>query len=191
MDGEYGENRPGELEYECISAMQKSIRRGLEEMAGRFFFRLAEGRWFYWAIKRLKVVAHEDVGTGDMEAAMFALRACDDAREWYKEKNGAWRLAASNAILALSRARKSRQSDHFQAVMRGRNCEALPAVPDWALDKHTRAGKAKGRGFQHFKEVGSVLANEAGPDPYREEAFRVWESGILDGPPMNGQGKLF
>ena len=49
MDGEYGENRPGELEYECNSAMQKSIRRGLEEMAGRFFFRLAEGRWFYWA----------------------------------------------------------------------------------------------------------------------------------------------
>ena len=36
-----------------------------------------------------------------------------------------------------------------------------------------------------------MLANEAAPDPYREEAFRVWESGILDGPPMNGQGKLF
>lgn len=64
-------------------------------------------------------------------------------------------------------------------------------MPDWALDKHTRAGKAKGRGFEHFKEVGSVLANEAGPDPYRDEAFRVWESGVLDGPPMNGQGRLF
>jgi replication-associated recombination protein RarA len=186
------ENRPSELEYEYVSAMQKSIRRGLAEEAGRFFFAMAEGKWFYWALARLKVVAHEDVGTGDMAAAMFALRSCDDAKEWYKAKNGAWRLAASNAILALARAKKSRQSDHFQAAMRGRNFHSVPEVPDWALDKHTRAGKAMGRGFDHFRDVGSKLENEAGPDPWRDEAFATWESGVLDGPPpAPGQGALF
>lgn len=189
MENEY---KPSELEYEYVSAMQKSIRRGLVEEAGRFFFALAEGRFFYMALGRLKVVAHEDVGTGDVAAAMFALRACDDAKEWYGKKNGAWRLAASNAILVLARAKKSRQSDHFQAAMRGRNFRSPPEVPDWALDKHTRAGKAMGRGFEHFKEVGSHLENEAGPDPWREEAFATWESGVLDGPPpAPGQGSLF
>jgi replication-associated recombination protein RarA len=187
-----GENRPSELEYEYVSAMQKSIRRGLAEEAGRFFFAMAEGKWFYWALSRLKVVAHEDVGTADMQAAMFALRACDDAKDWYAKKNGAWRLAASNAILALARAAKGRQSDHFQAAMRGRNAKSPPAVPDWALDKHTRKGKELGRGFEHFKTVGSVLVGEKEPDPWRDEAFATWESGVLDGPPpMPGQGALF
>ena len=122
---------------------------------------------------------------------MFALRACDDAKEWYAKRNGAWRLAASNAILALAEAWKTRKSDHFQAAMRGRNMKAPPAVPDWALDKHTRKGKEMGRGFEHFKTVGSHLEGERDEDPWREEAFRVWESGVLDGPPMNGQGRLF
>lgn len=188
---EQREGRPSEREYECLSAMQKSIRRGLELDAGRFFFELAEGRWAYMAINRLMVIAHEDVGTGDMLSALFALRGVDDARDMYKSGNGGWRLAASNAILALCRARKSRQSDHFQAVVRGRNVDSMPQIPDWALDKHTTRGRAMGRGVAHFRDVGTKLDREAGEDPYREEAFAAWGSNKLSRPPAGPQMNLF
>lgn len=185
------EKRPTEREYEVLSAMQKSIRRGLEVDAGRYFFELAEGRWFYMAINRLKVIAHEDIGLGDTNAAAFALRSADDAKEFYKSQNGAWRLAASNAVLALSRAKKCRQSDHYQAVVRGMNVDSMSEIPDWALDKHTTKGRQLGRGFQHFKSVGTLLNNEIGEDPYKEDAFKVWESNKLSLPPAGPQMNLF
>jgi replication-associated recombination protein RarA len=109
--------------YETISAMQKSVRRGMELEAGRYFFEMAEAGYFSNAVSRLRVIAYEDVGLGDQAAVMFAETALQQAEAWNKKKNGAWRLAASNAILALCRAKKSRLADHFQAVCRGRNAE--------------------------------------------------------------------
>ena len=43
-------------------------------------------------------------------------------------------------------------------------------IPDFALDKHTAAGKRLGRGAEHFFAEGIKLENESGEDPYRELA---------------------
>jgi len=182
---------PNPQTYERISALQKFIRRGKEGEAGQVFFLLCEGGYFYWAVARLVVIAHEDIGLGDPDKALFALRAVDDAREMFKKKNEAWRLAAANAILALCRARKSREGDHFQAAMRGRNIENPLVLPEYIYDRHTQKGRKLGRGFQHFRDVGSLLVNGT-PDQYEDEAFRFWlgqeEAGKYNGngPDENG-----
>jgi hypothetical protein len=38
--------------------------------------------------------------------------------------------------------------------------ELLPEIPDYALDKHTAAGQAIGRGDRHFWEIGARLNPE-------------------------------
>ena len=48
-------------------------------------------------------------------------------------------------------------------------------IPDWALDKHTKRGKALGRGLDHFRNEGAKLAPEAQKDPYEDEAYRAWQ----------------
>lgn len=170
--------------YETISAMQKSVRRGMEVEAGRYFFEMAEAGFYSLAVNRLRVIAYEDVGLSDSQAVMFVETALQQASAWYKGKNGAWRLAASNAILALCRAQKTRLADHFTAVCLGRNAENLLEIPDYALDKHTRKGRMMGRGLDHFRQEGALLTNRANiPDPYEEEAYAVWNSGILEKAP--------
>lgn len=166
--------------YERLSAMQKSIRRGLTDDAGYWFFALANEGYFPIAVSRLKITAYEDIGSGDITSAMFALRCIDDAMDWYKSGKNAWRLAIANAVIVLSNADKSRAADHFQAVCRGRYLKnPRRQVPDWALDKHTLRGRKMGRGFDHFKKEGAKLI-PANNDKWEEEAYQYWKSGILD-----------
>lgn len=171
-----------ERHWELISAMQKFTRRGMEVEAGQAFFELSDTGAHHIAVNRLMVIAHEDVGLGDSIAMLTALRCIDDCKEWYKSKNGAWRLAISNAILALSRAQKSRESDHFQAAVRGKNVAAKVAIPDYALDKHTKKGKSMKRGLDHFQQEATKL-NPPHSDKYEDEAYSAWKSGVLDDPP--------
>jgi len=184
-----------ERTWEAISALQKCIRRGMELEAAMWFFELEADGHFHWALNRLRVIGQEDVGLADPEAVIFADRAADRAAQWHKGKNGAWQLAVANAILALCRASKSRLADHFQAVARGRlKTRPRMKVPDFALDKHTRAGKRLGRGFEHFRVEGAKLDRPAhGLDPYEEEAFRYWIAGTVNGgdADKSSSGKLF
>lgn len=179
----------GNREYELISAMQKFIRRSMEREAGRAFFELAtSGGTFRIALNRLKVIAHEDVGMGDPDSALYALRCIDDAADWHSRGNDAWRLAAANAILALARARGSRVAEHFQAAVRGQNAqEGGVVVPDYALDMHTRRGKKMGRGLEHFfTEAAKMEPSDLDPT-YQEEAQEVDRSGILNRPKANNR----
>jgi hypothetical protein len=50
-----------------------------------------------------------------------------------------------------------------------------PEIPDFALDMHTLKGKAMGRGLDHFRKEGAKLIPEpTEPDPFIEEAYRLW-----------------
>ena len=51
----------------------------------------------------------------------------------------------------------------------------MPEIPDWVNDQHTLAGKKLGRGLDHFRKEGAKLIPEpTEPDPYIEEAYRLW-----------------
>ena len=167
---------------EAISAIQKCIRRGLEQDAMYWALELMPRyRGYLW--KRLKVISMEDIGIGT-PCSMTVVRAlADNFDEFYKEgKFGPCKLALANAILLMCRSKKSRVADHFQAacVMEHRTEEK--DIPDFALDKHTLRGKKMGRGFDHFRDEGTKLQNESEQvaDPYKEEAFKAWELRLAD-----------
>jgi hypothetical protein len=88
-------------------------------------------------------------------------------RHGEEQKNGY--LYITHAVLVLARSKKSRIVDHatmlaFDGLLAARD------VPDYALDKHTTRGRAKGRGLKHFFEVGTKLENCGLEDPYEARA---------------------
>lgn len=167
----------GHKTYEVMSAIQKEIRRGNEKEALYWVYELCESNLLSLAAGRLRVIALEDVGNADMMAIVYAFLCIDQAQAWYKGKNDAWQLAFGNAVMALSRAKKTRIGDSFHAVAWDEHQRIRKAIPDYALDKHTARGRAMGRGLDHFMTEGAKLSNEDAenyPDIYLEAALDFW-----------------
>ena len=163
---------------EAASALQKTIRRGLEMDAMYWAIEL-EGRYPDYLWKRLQVISIEDIGLADMQVVLYVAEMRKIYQELRKEydrepgkKSRSFRMALGNAILALCRARKNRIGDEFQIVAYGRREDGWKAgVPDYALDMHTSRGRGMKRGPSHFWTEGVRLSNEARLDnPYHDEA---------------------
>ncbi len=186
--------------FECVSTIQKAIRRGDEELAMYFALEMERSGYWSWVRNRLRIVAYEDVGIADPQSALLAVLAVRDADEMRKNKGDSWRLALSVAVLALARSEKSRIADHFQAAVRD-DLETAPPkqIPDYALDKHTIRGKKLGRGLEHFLAIGGKLENEVDvSDRYKEKAAQFWKKENVNGKKPEskakkdpGQSKLF
>jgi len=163
--------------FDCVSALQKFIRRGMEREAGAIAFQLGmtNKQMFSWLCNRLRVISHEDIGLADMQAVMFTETAISQAEKVYPKP--AWRLMIGNAIRALCRAPKSREGDHYQAVCwYSQEIEGnIPEIPEWTMDGHTAYGKKRNRGIEYFKQVSAVLKPEPAHDPYEADAYRLWE----------------
>jgi replication-associated recombination protein RarA len=165
----------------CVSAMQKAIRRGMEREAMEFAVELMHtSKAFHSMVcKRLEIISHEDIDTqADPAIVPFVATAVAQAMRWYDaEKLGASRLAIGNAIRLMCRAKKSREGDHFAAAigLRAQLEGFAPTIPDWANDQHTLAGRKLGRGLDHFRKEGAkLIPPPTEPDPYIEEAYRLW-----------------
>jgi replication-associated recombination protein RarA len=166
---------------EVVSALQKAIRRGLEEEAMYWAAEL-ETRYYDYLWKRLQIISVEDIGIADPQAVLYVAemrRLYQELKKEYdkepKKKARSFRMALANAILALCRAKKSRIGDEFQIVVYGRREAGWRLeVPDHALDKHTSRGRGMGRGQEHFWSEGVKISNEAGIDnPYSGEAMEI------------------
>ena len=165
----------------CLSALQKSIRRGMEREAMEFACELIHTSKAFntMVCNRLELIAHEDIDTAAAPHIVpFVRAAAQQAREWYDpEKLGRSRMPIGNAIRMMARAPKSREGDHFQAAIGlGQTLAGeCPKIPDWANDGHTIAGKAQGRGVEFFREVSTVLAPApATKDAYEDRAYELW-----------------
>jgi hypothetical protein len=166
---------------ECISAMQKCIRRGLEREAMEFACELMHSTkgYFTWVTNRLEIISHEDIDTAaSPHIVPFVHTAMIQARAWYDaEKPDKSRLAVGNAIRMMCRAPKSREGDHFQGAVGLRSLAEgyCPPMPDWGLDMHTAAGKRMGRSWDHFLSEGvKLFPPPAEKDRYQDEAHRLW-----------------
>lgn len=159
--------------FETLSALQKTIRRGLEADALFWALELA-GRYDTALWNRLKCVASEDVGIADNTIAVLIHALYDHYRELAKGQGRSQYIVLSHAILALCRAPKSRIADDLAGLVRHqRESEGLRLeMPNFALDQHTRRGKALGRGIDHWDQVGCQLAGEVeGLNIYHEQAL--------------------
>lgn len=179
---------------EVASAIQKCIRRGYEEQALYWSFEMMQSpnkthHSQLW--NRLKVIASEDIGPADP-----AMPILIDVlfRNWQAKKSEC--IFTVNAVIALVRSPKSRITDNAfnmlksewkLGVIKPLPLETLdetklepvmepvydkPDVPDFAMDKHTRAGKSVGRCKANFYEQGARLNNKAPiRDPYEARAI--------------------
>jgi replication-associated recombination protein RarA len=147
-----GASREIKLGYrfgEVTSAMQKEIRRGDEDAALWWALLLYEAAPQY-AWKRVLITAAEDIGFGD-PAAVAQVSAL--AQAWRLAKEGSYSVTAHHftmAVMTLCRALKSTEVEDAQTYTlerlkaAQRDVSLRRAIPDYALDLHTAAGRAKG-----------------------------------------------
>lgn len=169
---------------EVISALQKSIRRGLLENAVLLaweMFQTSEAlEDKLWG--RLAVIAIEDIGFGRVDAPVLIETLFKQHQRFQWPEHDRY-LFAVHAIRLLSTSEKERTSDDLanwakQSSLLG---ESRPEIPDFALDMHTHAGQAKGRDYRHFIEQASKVVPEMAG---RETRWRDWIVAALD------EGKL-
>lgn len=157
---------------EVASALQKCIRRGLEEQALFWATELDLSGFGEYVWKRLKIIASEDVGP---ESPLITLEIFVLYNHWLAQRKKAdtrhapERLFLVDAIMRLCRSYKSRVVDNALIVFyEGKRDKR--EIPDFALDRHTARGRRKGRGWQHFFTEG--VGPNIIPDPLYEERAR-------------------
>jgi replication-associated recombination protein RarA len=169
---------------EIISALQKSIRRGLTEnavlIAWEMFITSPELEEKLWA--RLCVIAVEDIGMGNPQAPLLTETLYQQHKR-YDRPEGDRFLFAVHAVRMLCLSQKDRTSDDMvnwakQSVALG---ERLPEIPDVALDMHTQRGQQMGRDYLFFMMEASKVIPEI------EDKDQTWRDWILQ---ALGDGRL-
>lgn len=144
---------------EVASALQKCIRRGLEDDALFWATELDLAGFGEYVWKRLRIIASEDVGLAS-PGLVAEIRALYDnwidQRKKKDERHGPERLFMVHAVILLSRSPKSRLVDHALIVMY-EGARIAREIPDFALDKHTARGRHRRRGWKHFWQEGAKL----------------------------------
>ena len=169
-----------------ISALQKSIRRGLAEAAVTFAYEMhitseqfEEKLW-----RRLQAISVEDVGFGDLSAPVL-IHTLNQMRQNFPYTDGDRPIFFVHAIRYLAAAQKDRTSDNLKNIVKiefahGRQ----PEIPDFALDMHTAQGRSLGRDFNHFLAEGSRVENELSVDEnYKERLLALLDKIEEEGPP--------
>ena len=159
------------------SALIKEMRRGNEEAALYWMLEMAEvhPRVAEETCTDLAVFSHEDVGLADAQAtgvvmaakAVYDLLPGDDRQ---------CRLALAQAVCYLARAKKTQYvTELLGQVTHLRESGIKKEVPDYAIDVHTKEGRAMGRGLVHYLTEGAMLKNEdkSFPTGYREAAIAL------------------
>ena len=172
----------GYLNSECTSAMQKCIRRGLEEEALFWATELDLAGYGAYVWKRLRIIASEDIGLADANVCVQIRTLYENWIEQRKKKDHshAERLFLVHAVLICVRAKKSRMVDTALITMYEVERPRLE-IPDFALDMHTGRGRRMDRGVSHFFNEGAKCANEVffaskgsrGFDPYVKRARKA------------------
>jgi len=152
--------------HELLSALQKCIRRGLEEQAVFFAVELdgfgSSGSTTLW--NRLKIIASEDIGCANpiMPILIETLeRSYLRAKE--KLNDDSYRLFLVNAVVCLCRSPHSRIVDDLLHVVYD-DSKLIP-IPAFALD-----GIHTARCTNEGKEEWDKVENEPFPNPYKEKA---------------------
>jgi len=172
---------------ELISALQKCIRRGMEEEAMYFSLELGnEGKSGFGLLhSRLQVITYEDIGLANPTIVTTVSQALVDMKSMYDNKKGDWEMVLAYIMLLLCRTKKSRITDHFKILMKHKwkNPEKQYEIPDFSLDMHTSQGNLLGRskgslqGINHFIEEGEKLEHENPEinDIYKTPAQNLWK----------------
>lgn len=157
---------------ELISALQKSIRRGMIENAAITAYemyisspQLEEQAW-----RRLETISVEDVGMGNPHAPLL-IHALNSFRLNVSREAGDRFLFLLHAVRVLALSQKDRTSDEMANwVRRAVDRDGTrPELFDDVFDMHTRRGQEMGRGFEQWFNNGACVENEL---PDRDTTYR-------------------
>ena len=168
-----------------ISALQKSIRRGLAEEAITFAYEMYVTSEHFedklW--RRLQAISVEDVGFGDLSAPVL-INALNQMRQNFPYADGDRPIFFVHAIRYLSAAKKDRTSDNLKnIIIKEFEYGRMPVIPDFALDMHTEKGRSMGRDFRHFLIEGSRVENELHVDEnYKTRLLKLLDRFELEEP---------
>lgn len=165
--------------FECTSSFQKAIRRCDEDNALFWAVELYNSRYAEYVWKRMFVMTSEDVGLSNPNLAsqIWSLYSMYSHLAKKKDKHEPEKLQFIHAVLLMVRSPKSRLVDWALIHAFRKHDENLIPPMDVALDKHTRKGKAMGRGFDHFFKEGCKLENHIPQD--REQEYMDSSEKIL------------
>ena len=163
-----------------ISAVQKCIRRGEEDLAMRFAYELYATSSFHeeklWT--RLMVIPVEDIGFGDPDALMI-VKTLNELRKEFPYGDGDRPIFFLYAIRYLCRCKKERSTDHVKNIIMKENDKGqIPEIPDYAYDMHTNKGRFElGRDIFYFlDEASKVIPQwEDYDDTYFRQLYRMYE----------------
>ena len=165
---------------EVISALQKSLRRGLLDnallLAWEMYLTSPELEAMLWS--RLCVIAVEDIGLGNVQAPVL-IETLYQQHKRYDRPTGDRFLFAAHAIRVLATSAKDRTSDDMvNWAMRGTALgELSPDIPDVALDMHTLRGQQMGRDYRFFMDEASRVIPEIND---KDQRYRDWIIKALD-----------
>lgn len=171
---------------EVVSALQKSIRRGMEEESLYWALELAKSGYGQYLWRRLSVIVAEDIGL----ANPMAIVVINSLAEANKRCTKSWKdpelEQIGEAVLYLCRQEKNREVDDYIEYVKFKIRDGYKLeVPDWAKDVHTEAGRKiiKEKGLdpdKKFYSEGAVLDREVevkGGNIYKDKLYRKLKIG--------------
>ena len=153
---------------EVASALQKSIRRGMEYESVFWAFVIHKSNFGPYLWRRLSVICSEDVGNGNPQAVLVlnALKNnWEDLHKNNKEPTLDKFLLVAHAILHLCRSQKSRETDNLvNLIDENYKSNKWLAIPKFSIDPHCNQGR------KIFGRFGDLT------DGKEEERIRLWDS---------------
>jgi len=169
--------------FECTSSFQKAIRRGDEDNALFWAVELYNSNYAEYCWKRMFVMLSEDIGLANpyLPQQIWSLYEIYTMLKAKNDKHEPEKLHFIHAVLLEVRSPKSRLIDWALIdAFRLHDSRLDTTEPmECALDKHTRRGKAMGRGFDHFFAEGCLLNQHIKQD--REDEYMESSRKILVG----------
>lgn len=159
---------------ECVSALQKAVRRGREREAIYFTREIVDSGFvrFFW--RRMMIISAEEC-SNDLQLCAAVGQLAANAERASKAFTGRVEcIIETQAILHLCRAAKSREACDasgvaYHAVQDGFRIEPHPA----AVDMHTRRGRAMGRSLRDFRDEGRHVAGARADDPKCQNLYEA------------------
>lgn len=132
----------GDAHYDLISAFQKSIRGSDVDAALHYLARLIVIGDLPSILRRLLVIAYEDVGLANPQTASRTLTAIQSAERLGLPEG---RIPLANAVIDLCLAPKSNSAiSAIDAAIADVNAGKAGAIPDDLRDAHYKGAKALG-----------------------------------------------
>ena len=164
-------DRDGDVHYDLLSALQKSIRGSDENAALHYLARLLDSGDLISPCRRILVCASEDIGLA-YPMAVVVVKTCIDAAMQLGLPEA--RIPLAEAVILLCTAPKSNSANvaidaALADVRKGKYCDVPPHLKDGHYGGANKLGRAIGYKYPH--DFGGWVEQQYLPDELRDRVY--------------------